>query len=71
MPIRILMAKPSMYNYVGVGGLQGHAALRIVCVAFVYKMISRHVTRIGRTCNNPLKIIFASFVFQDEFLQPR
>lgn len=40
MPIRNLMAKPSMYNYVGVGGLQGHAALRIVCVAFVHKIIT-------------------------------
>lgn len=29
-----------MYNYVGVGGLQGHAAFRIVCVAFVHKMIT-------------------------------
>lgn len=34
-PFHNLMAKPSMYNYVGVGGLQGHAALRIVLLLFI------------------------------------
>lgn len=39
VPFCNLMAKPSMYNYVGVGGVQGHTALRIVLL-FVHKRIT-------------------------------
>lgn len=37
-PFLSLMTKPGMYSYVGVGvgGLHGHAALKIVCVSFVH-----------------------------------
>lgn len=34
-PFLNLMAKPGMYNYMGVSGLQGHAALRIVLLLFI------------------------------------
>ena len=35
-PFLSLMTKPGTYSYVGVGGLHGHAALKIVCVSFVH-----------------------------------
>ena len=34
-PVLNLMAKPGMYNYMGVSGLRGHAALRIVLLLFI------------------------------------
>lgn len=62
------MAKPGMYNYVGVGGLQGHTALRIVFCFCKLNDQSSYYTDLKGIYNKPLKNM-ASFVFQDEFLQ--